>query len=1400
MSPGHRKDLQSLLPIFELIIALFLLGNISSTFAAEEIIIRFRPGYPAMNSEPEKFFSTDSNFFAAAKYKISFTDFAISHAHEKHESFRSVIKFKTTDSSTLSAILEDLNRHPDILWAEKNHAFPVHLVPNDSLFASQWYLNTISMPAAWDLTPGQSDIIVGVIDTGIDYLHEDLASQIWINAPEDLNQNGILDPSDLNNVDDDGNGYVDDVIGWDFTDAPAFPDGGDYLHPDNDPMDEYPGGHGTPVAGIIAAATNNLSGMAGIAPNIRIMALRAGTASGYLEEDDVAEAILYAVDNGCQIINMSFGDLVYSHLIKEAVEYGSRKGVIFVASSGNSASHILQYPASYDETLSIGATDRNNNLAGFSNFGSKIDLVAPGAEILSSGPADSYGQYNGTSFSAPMVSGVLALLWSADPLLADAEIKSRLLSGCRDLGPVGWDTYFGHGLLNAHASLVDIHTAVAEISRPQTGDGLLDSSVAIIGTAAGSDFREYTLSYNTGENPLWMNVFHQNSARVIGDTLGIWETRDLKDSVYTLELKVRKWDNSTAVHRTIIQLDRTPPDFVNLKFIPVIIENSSGYLIQLKSDDQTRATLYFREINSSGGFNIRESPYLFDEHYFLLSWEDSRNRIELYFELTNSAGLQSINNNNGSFFQMDLSGENQFETMFNAAGSLPFSSYLYGKTVDFNSDGISDVLAMMKPPGHPVEKLGILNVKQGNITANISSVSAFARDIVDVNRDGKPDLLAGYGASSFIFSGDDLPAFSNNPVMCQEPDFWIARAANLDEDSAIEMLAIHNNQWHLYELSNPATFTVQWMQQLDNPSDGENVYGIPFAEIVDLNRDGKSEIIIGDYDGDLILFQSSPNGQFAPFDHQRMKGVDATHRFAAGDFDGDGTPEIVCATYTEAKYTGESAVPHQFWILQILKTGPDGKLTEIWEQNFYGVVTESKKYSGLSVSDYDGDGRDEIFFTPYPRAYFIQFKDNRFQVNWTTSGINSPAVAGLNAGSVIISGDSMTTLWFPDDPLSRPMNPDNFRPIQADTGRILLSWGMVSGADHYLLSRTDRHNQNIVRYTVLDTILMDSSVTSEHLYEYELQTVDSAYLSPLGMPGLKLQVKAENPPEFENISVSGSDQLSVRFSAALGKPSFNVSKFLLLPDSVYPVSVVRGEGSRMVLLGFPKDFSPSDYRLVFTDLSNLYRVPFYRGGFSVPFQVDQVIDPPYVTGVEFVSRHELLVHFNHPMASESAENLSNYSLTPDDTVIDAFVNAQNQKVIHLILSGRNRMGSLGSDYYLSIKGLKDIWGNSLQLTLENRFLIRRSVNDLGSLVIFPNPFRREAAEDKIRFGNVPYGCEIFIFTASGESVVTLRNEDEDGGVEWDLRNKNGHRVGSGVYIYIASYSDQQKKGKFVILK
>ncbi len=301
-------------------------------------------------------------------------------AREGRHISKDLILVPLREGETVEEGISRYRGDPLVEDAQPNFIYHSCVFPDDPSFPSQWGLHNtgqnvngqggssdadVDGPEAWDIETGDPSIIVAVIDTGVDYRHPDLAGNIWHNSGE-IAGNGL---------DDDGNGFVDDTVGYDFLDG------------DNDPMD--PSGHGTHVAGIIAAEGNNGTGITGVGWTLKIMALKAGGASGFFLSSTLIQAINYAVDNGAKVINASWGGDDSDPAMRGAIDNAKTQGVLFVAAAGNSGRNIDSqpfYPASYDlsNIVSVAASDQDDGLASFSNFGpSSVDVGAPGSNILS---------------------------------------------------------------------------------------------------------------------------------------------------------------------------------------------------------------------------------------------------------------------------------------------------------------------------------------------------------------------------------------------------------------------------------------------------------------------------------------------------------------------------------------------------------------------------------------------------------------------------------------------------------------------------------------------------------------------------------------------------------------------------------------------------------------------------------------------------------------------------------------------------------------------------------------------------------------------------------------------------------------------------------------------------------
>ena len=342
----------------------------------------------------------------------------------------------------LAAALETYLKSPIVEYAEPDYLLSIDAIPNDPDFSLLWGMyNTgqsggtpgtdIDAPEAWDLATGSSSVVIAVIDTGVDYNHEDLASNMWVNTGEIPN----------NGIDDDGNGYIDDYLGWDF------------YNNDNDPMDDY--SHGTHCSGTIAGVGNNEIGVTGVNWQAKIMPLKFLGAAGFGSISDAILAINYASQMGASVISNSWGGSGYSQALKDAIDASP---AVVVCSAGNERNNndlSPHYPSSYDSPniISVASINRYNSLSSFSNYGLiSVDLGAPGSDIYSTVPGNGYRMESGTSMATPHVSGVAGLIKSYCPGSTTDQIIKAILETVDPVPDLTGKTVTG-GRLNAFRAL-----------------------------------------------------------------------------------------------------------------------------------------------------------------------------------------------------------------------------------------------------------------------------------------------------------------------------------------------------------------------------------------------------------------------------------------------------------------------------------------------------------------------------------------------------------------------------------------------------------------------------------------------------------------------------------------------------------------------------------------------------------------------------------------------------------------------------------------------------------------------------------------------------------------------------------------------------------------------------------
>jgi thermitase len=319
-----------------------------------------------------------------------------------------IIKSKSLSTKQLMKYFAE---HPDSVYAEPNFLLLPNRRPNDTFYKIyQWNLPLIGMEQSWEITRGRSDVVVAIVDTGIDLSHPEFRGKLV-----------------------EGYNVIED---------------------NNKPNDDN--GHGTHVAGVIAAKTNNGDGIAGMSWNSKLMPIKAIGADGSGSAFDIAQGIYWATDHGANVINLSVGNYTSSATLQEACRYAFERNVVLVAASGNDSTDQPSYPAAYKEVMSVAAVDHNRRRADFSNFGKHVDVAAPGVDIPSTYIYSDYAALSGTSMACPHVAALASLIRSVKPNMKNTEVMQLIRRSAKDLGKPGRDNYYGYGMIDVNNALRQI--------------------------------------------------------------------------------------------------------------------------------------------------------------------------------------------------------------------------------------------------------------------------------------------------------------------------------------------------------------------------------------------------------------------------------------------------------------------------------------------------------------------------------------------------------------------------------------------------------------------------------------------------------------------------------------------------------------------------------------------------------------------------------------------------------------------------------------------------------------------------------------------------------------------------------------------------------------------------------
>jgi subtilisin family serine protease len=878
----------------------------------------------------------------------------------------------------VDAVLAILRADPSVVWAERDNVVRPSFVPNDPRLGELYGLSRLGATAAWDTSRG-AGVVVAVVDTGVDYTHPDIDGNVWINSGE-IAGNGI---------DDDHNGFIDDVRGWDFVGASVGAP-----TPDNDPIDRA--GHGSHVAGTIAAEGNNGVGVVGVAFAARVLIAKGFDDSAGGVDSFLASAVVYATDQGADVINASWGGPP-SQTIQDAVAYAHSHGVVFVAAAGNDTQDAnLTTPSGLPQAITVSATDSSDQLASFSNFGSKIDVAAPGVDILSlEAGTGGYRLLSGTSMAAPHVSGVAALILAAHPTFTVEQVRQVLRTTATDLGAPGKDPSFGYGRVSAAGAVLASGALEAKILSPADG-AVISSATTFTGSAAGPGLQSWTLEYGAGASPAAWTTLGSGTSAVSEGALGALDPATLGDGLYTVRLRALDAGGATfsdqiQIVLRVITISSPVPGVIPSEIstfkpgspIEVIGTSASPgfqhYTVDWAPGRDAQSGFSTAGVTLPGGGT---SPVTAGDLAFWTPPAAARGEHTIRLVVTDSGITRTATtvvylepdlvSSSWPRFQQDVTFQGPVAarradgaTRLIVCGTGGFGTG--GRNCSsYGSDGTGPTLfhlavgSFIKPSaanldGQPGDEVVVPEMRTlhvltpdlalvRDITTTAAHVFAVDQIIVsDLDGDGSPEIVA--------------PARDT-----QLPGTFRESGA----------LYVYRGDGRLYSSNYPRTITT--------PTTGTG-YGQVNVVAIDLDGDGKKEVVFAvlDLNGTDVSVQAvhADGTAVSGWLNPHFASAGGVSRIAAADLDHDGHPEIAVG-HTLPGGTSELILYDQ-----------TGQVRPNWPVFDAGRV--------LAIGDLDRDGQSELI-TAGTRGFFVlRANGSRVQQPWPdTPQIESPLVADID--------------------------------------------------------------------------------------------------------------------------------------------------------------------------------------------------------------------------------------------------------------------------------------------------------------------------------------------------------------------------------------------------------------------
>lgn len=1321
---------------------------------------------------------------------------------QSQNELESLYNFYKADLS--SEEIEKYKNNPSVLSIVPNYKFKIEQPTDEDYSDEQWSLDFLNMNEIWPVATGDG-ILVGVVDTGIDFDHDDFENQLWINSEEDINNNGKFDPwlsteerdgvtGDLDLIDNDGNGYADDVIGYDFVDVTTRNVGDDQVA-DPIPVDENR--HGTNVSGIIGANSKNNFGVKGIAPGVKLVTLRAFDISGEGESDDIAASIVYAVLNNVKVLNFSFGEKYHSPIIHAAVRFAFANGVTMVSSSGNNNWYEEHYPSDYQEVITVGSLIDDGRKAGSSNYGNRLDIMAPGVQLQTTDFNNSYRSVSGTSIASPHVAAAAAILLEIDNSLTPETIKFRLLSSAReDSEYPGWDPLYGKGILDIQEALNNKTTGAAKLDYPsikQAIDITEIESIPLVGTIAHPLMSNYQVYIRKGQSPFneynfrskqefkeWTPVSERMYNQVIDDTLAFIDSELLTDSIYTIRIKLdlinnttyeerfyfRPYNRSTATRNRYTEKPKPVPFYEGIEAKTMITASTkfdADFYVDLFSEDDEYLNTFSEMIRS---------------------------------ELDHSVILEGLKNNNRYKFRayavssedtLKFTGIFDFKkTNFSTSAFRPKSYRLDG--LYFNQellDSANKVFAATNINGVNFTGASIYK-KEGEQFLKTDSLNT-PRIIVgygDSNGDGKQEILTGGNGELILFNqenykfGEEIFSISNKVV-------WPTDFVDIDSDGQSEIIAHDDTSYFVLKYDNGSYEEIDRIVMPLNEGRFDNLMSSVFTNVDD---DSNMELVFTNSFGRFYIYEYD-NGKFTKEFEDLVPISISSQHLAPLDLNQDGIKEILVLNAGYQLPYNFTSGKDLLWTAKIWSYNGE-EFESIWQESFSGVKigpvnNNNNGYkNGVITGNMDGRIGDEIAISVFPDLYVFKYDGSTMQPFWYYG--NTLSHDGIvydfddNGTNELGINTFFGTQFFEITENEKSINaPSNFRGNPINESTVNLEWDPAPNASEYLVYRLINPNtgQGILYATTDQTkITFD---TLENFTWYDFYIVSENDKGVLSNNASEL-VSCYTHPIIKPLSADiNNNIITIQYDGRM--PDYGIEPRIFEISngevSFTPDAVLSSQSGKVELVIV--DSKPDgEYRLTVPAVEDYYRQPTKAEIFDITLESNNN-DELYLTSGEVKGKNYRVI-FSEDV-TESALLIDNYTFGPIGKIKN-IEKAESENIVIMELE-LNSDNSLGNRYTLTAnnnvvsadgKQMTSGAGNTLQFTFFE--------DNLSRVFVYPQPVKL-SIDEMMTFANLTATATIYIYNSKGELIKTLIDSDGDGGKPWNMIDDSGNKLNPGVYYY-----------------